>query len=283
MVAPMTDTRPIGVFDSGVGGLTVLQQLHGRLPAESLVYLADLAHFPYGPRYQHEVRDFAVRIIDHLVSLDTKLVVIACNTATAAALPLVRERFDVPIVGVIAPGAQAAVEATRNGRVAVISTEGTRASQEYVHAIKEANPGVGVLGIASPDLVDIVERGAAGGVEAEAALTAIVDEVAGWGADTLVLGCTHYPLLRPALSRVIGERDITVVDSAETTALRVSRILATNRLESVNASPAPPTMLVTASPERFAATAELLFGDTLPRPEVVALWDPAALVTAAAP
>ena len=279
----MTDTRPIGVFDSGVGGLTVLQQLHAQLPGERLTYLADLAHFPYGPRYQHEVRDFAVRIVDHLVSLDTKLVVIACNTATAAALPLLRERFDVPIVGVIAPGAQAAVEATRNGRVAVISTEGTRASQEYVHAIKEANPGVGVLGLASPGLVDIVERGAAGGPEAEAILADILAQVEGWGADTLVLGCTHYPLLRPALATLIGDRDITIVDSAETTALRVARILATNRLESgVEVTPAP-ALLVTASPERFSATAELLFGSALPRPEVVALWDDVAVAAMAAP
>ena len=109
------------------------------------------------------MRDFALRIIEHLVGLDTKLVVVACNTATAAALNAARERFDVPVVGVIAPGAQAAVEATRNGRVAVISTEGTRASQEYVHAIKEANPGVGVLGLAVPELVDIIEAGEADG------------------------------------------------------------------------------------------------------------------------
>src|SRR5260370_41311023 len=122
------DTRPIGVFDSGVGGLTVVRELRRRLPGERILYLADLAHFPYGPRYQHQVRDFALRIIDHLHSHDVKLIVIACNTATAAALTAARERFDVPIVGVIAPGAQAAVEATRSGRIAAISTEGTFAS-----------------------------------------------------------------------------------------------------------------------------------------------------------
>jgi glutamate racemase len=273
----MSDTRPIGVFDSGVGGLTVLQQLHARLPAERLTYLADLAHFPYGPRYQQEVRDFALRIIDHLVGLDTKLVVVACNTATAAALNAARERFDVPIVGVIAPGAQAAVEATQNGRVAVISTEGTRASQEYVHAIKEANPGVGVLGLAVPDLVDIVESGEAEGARAAAILTAVLDEISGWGADTLVLGCTHYPLLRPAIARVLDGRPMTVVDSAETTAVRVARILAVNRLGAAGAGTAAPELLVTAAPERFSATAELLFGEALPPPTVVALWDSAAV------
>jgi glutamate racemase len=273
----MTDTRPIGVFDSGVGGLTVLQELHTRLPGERLTYLADLAHFPYGPRYQHEVREFAVRIVEHLVSLDTKLVVIACNTATAAALHVVRERFDVPIVGVIAPGAQAAVEATRNGRVAVISTEGTRVSQEYVHAIKEANPGVGVLGIASPGLVDIVEAGEADGAEAAGILEGVVTEISGWGADTLVLGCTHYPLLRPALARIVAGRDITIVDSAETTAARVARILSTNRLGSDSGMDTAPELLVTAAPERFAASAELLFGGSLPKPRLLPLWDTALL------
>jgi glutamate racemase len=277
----MSDTRPIGVFDSGVGGLTVLQQLHARLPSERLTYLADLAHFPYGPRYQHEVRDFALRIIDHLVGLDTKLVVVACNTATAAALNAARERFDVPIVGVIAPGAQAAVEATHNGRVAVISTEGTRASQEYVHAIKEANPGVGVLGLAVPDLVDIVEAGEADGPRAASILSAVLDEITGWGADTLVLGCTHYPLLRPTIDLVLDGRHLTVIDSAETTAARVERILAVNRLGGGGQAQSVPELMVTAAPRRFSDSAELLFGEALPEPTVVALWDSAAVAGAA--
>ncbi len=273
----MSDIRPIGVFDSGVGGLTVLQQLHTRMPAERLTYLADLAHFPYGPRYQQEVRDFALRIIDHLVGLDTKLVVVACNTATAAALNAARERYDVPVVGVIAPGAQAAVDATRNGRVAVISTEGTRASQEYVHAIKEANPGVGVLGLAVPELVDIVEAGEANGPRAMAIVGALLAEITGWGADTLVLGCTHYPLLRPTIDRVLDGRPLTVVDSAETTAARVMRSLAVNRRGADGAAAAPPELLVTAAPSRFSDTAELLFGDSLPTPTVVELWNSAGL------
>ena len=153
----MSDSRPIGVFDSGVGGLTVLREMRRQLPAERLIYVADLAHFPYGPRPQTQVRALALDIIAMLVTLDTKLVVVACNTATAAALHIARERFDIPIIGVIAPGAQAAAAATRTGRVAVLSTEGTRASGEYVHAVREANPGVLVLSEAAPDLVEIVE------------------------------------------------------------------------------------------------------------------------------
>lgn len=267
----MSDPRPVGVFDSGVGGLTVLRELSRQIPGERLIYLADLAHFPYGPRYQHQVRSYALGIVEHLVSLDTKLVVIACNTATAAALHAARERFDIPLVGVISPGAQAAVEATRNGRVAVISTEGTHASQQYLHAIKEANPGVGVLGKATPDLVDIVEEGDADTPRAEAALGRALEEIFDWGADTLVLGCTHYPLLRPALSRVVGRR-LRVVDSAETTAARVRRVLGVNRLEAADAGAPPPQLLVTAEPDRFVTAAELLYGTGLPVPVVAPIW-----------
>ena len=269
----MSDSRPIGVFDSGVGGLTVLRELRHQAPAERLLYVADLEHFPYGPRPQRQVRDLALDLIAMLAAMDTKLVVIACNTATAAALHAARERFDIPIIGVIAPGAQAAAAATRTGRVAVLSTEGTRASGEYVHAIKEANPGVLVLGEAAPDLVQIVEDGDADTPRADAALKPVLERVFEWDADTLVLGCTHYPLLRRALGRVIGPRKLRVVDSADTTAARVTRILAVNHLA---AEPHPTGMgaaslevMVTADPQRFATSASRLFDEPLPEPRLV--------------
>ena len=271
----MSDSRPIGVFDSGVGGLTVLRELRRQAPAEQVVYVADLAHFPYGPRSQSEVRRLALGIVDVLAGLDTKLVVIACNTATAAALNAARERFDIPIVGVIAPGAQAAAAASRNGRVAVISTEGTLRSQEYVHAIKEANPGVTVLGLAAPRLVDIVEEGDADTPLAEQTLRDTLEPVFAWDADTLVLGCTHYPLLRPALQRAIGRRRLRVIDSAETTAARVCRILDVNRLRARAGRAAGVEVLVTASPRRFTETAARLFGDTIPVARVVTRRAPA--------
>ena len=260
----MSDPRPIGVFDSGVGGLTVLRELRRQAPAERLVYIADLAHFPYGPRSQDEVRSLALGLIDHLAGLDTKLVVIACNTASAAALNTARERFDIPIVGVIAPGAQAAAAATRRGRVAVISTEGTMRSQEYLHAIKEANPGVAVLGHAAPGLVEIVEEGDADTPRAEQALRETLRPVINWRADTLVLGCTHYPLLRPAIERVLHGRRLRVIDSAETTAARVCRILEVNRLAARRRSAAGMEVFVTADPRRFTRTAARLFGDEVP-------------------
>jgi glutamate racemase len=266
------DARPIGVLDSGVGGLTVLRAIRDKLPLERTIYVGDLLHFPYGPRYQGEVKEFAFEIIRYLETRDVKLVVIACNTATAAALNQAREVFDVPIVGVISPGAQAAVEATANGLVGVISTEGTRASQEYLHAIKELDPMVGVYQRACPELVDIVEAGDADTPRAEAALRRDLAEIVGLGADVLVLGCTHYPLLRPAVERVHPGR-FTLVDSAATTAAMVARRLDHARMRA-EAEDGPPghELLVTAVPDQFGEVAEILFGERVPAVREIDLW-----------
>jgi glutamate racemase len=268
----MGDTRPIGVFDSGAGGLTVLRAIQEGLPHERTIYVADLLHFPYGPRYQDEVKGFAFDLIRYLETRDVKLVVIACNTATAAALDQAREVFDVPIVGVISPGAQAAVEATRKGLVGVISTEGTRASQEYLHAIKELDPMVGVYQKACPDLVGIVEAGAADSPRAEAALRRDLAEIAALGADVLVLGCTHYPLLRPAIERVYPGRFV-LVDSASTTAAMVERRLDRARMRAEPGDgQAPHELLVTAWPERLGEVVGIIFGSRAPAVREVELW-----------
>jgi glutamate racemase len=277
------DPRPIGVFDSGVGGLTVLRAIHERLPLERTVYVGDLEHFPYGPRYQEEVKGFAFHIIRYLESRDVKLVVIACNTATAAALDQAREVFDVPIVGVISPGAQAAVEATRKGLVGVISTEGTRLSQEYLHAIKELDPMVGVYQKACPDLVEIVEAGEAGSARAETALRRDLAEIVALGADVLVLGCTHYPLLRPAIERVCPGT-FTLVDSASTTAAMVERRLARARMHAAAGDgPVDHELLVTAVPDRFEDVARILFGRPIPAVRELDLWSPLHSAPAGAP
>ncbi len=267
----MGDSRPIGVFDSGVGGLTVLRAIRDSLPLERTIYVADLLHFPYGPRYQDEVRGFAIDIIRYLESRDVKLVVIACNTATAAALNHARELFEVPIVGVISPGAQAAVEATRKGLVGVISTEGTMRSQEYLHAIKEIDPMVGVYQKACPELVDIVEAGDADTPRADEALRRDLAEIANLGADTLVLGCTHYPLLRPAIERMYPGV-FTLVDSAGTTAAMVERRLDKARMRSTEPGGAHE-LLVTSVPERFNEVAEILFGERVPEVREINLKD----------
>lgn len=266
----MSDERPIGVFDSGVGGLTVLRAIQHRLPTESTLYLGDLLHFPYGPRYQEEVKRFAFDIVRHLISRDVKLVVIACNTATAAALHQAREVFDVPIVGVISPGAQAAVAATRRGVVGVISTEGTRTSQEYLHAIKELDPMVGVFQKACPELVDIVESGEADSPRAEAALRRDLQDVVKLGADVLVLGCTHYPLLRPAIRRLYPD-SFVIVDSAETTAAMVERRLDHARMRAGGARPRHE-LLVTAPAGPHQRIADVLFGGAAPPLRLIQLW-----------
>jgi len=264
------DPRPIGIFDSGVGGLTVLRAIRERLPLEPTIYVADLLHFPYGPRFQDEVRGFAVDIIRYLESRDVKLVVIACNTATAAALNHARELFEVPIGGVISPGAQAAVETTKNNRVGVISTEGTMRSQEYLHAIKEIDPMVGVYQKACSELVDIVEAGEADSPRAEEVLRRDLEDIVRLGADTLVLGCTHYPLLKPAIGRVYPGR-FALVDSSTTTAAKVERHLDHSRLRA-NGSAPHHEILVTAMPQQFDEVAANIFGEGV-RAQEVQLWE----------
>jgi glutamate racemase len=203
------------------------------------------------------------------------MVVIACNTATAAALHQAREVFDLPIVGVISPGAQAAIQATERGLVGVISTEGTRASQEYLHAIKELDPMVGVYQKACPELVDIVEAGDADSPRAENALRRDLGEIVGLGADVLVLGCTHYPLLRGAIGRVCPGA-FTLVDSAEEAARMVERRLDHARMRADQGGSIRREMLVTAAPDHFARMAETLIGARVPDVQEVDLWEAAA-------
>jgi glutamate racemase len=264
------DERPIGIFDSGVGGLTVLKEIRERLPLEPTIYVADLLHFPYGPRYQDEVRGFAIDIIRYLESRGVKLVVIACNTATAAALNQARELFELPIIGVISPGAQAAVEATRNNRIGVISTEGAMRSQEYLHAIKEIDPMVGVYQKACPELVEIVEAGDADSSRADRVVREDLADIVRLGADTLILGCTHYPLLKPAIKRVYPEQFI-LVDSATPTAAKVERHLDHSRLRATDSNPRHE-VLVTSVPQRFDEIAANLFGDAI-EAEEVQIWE----------
>ena len=230
----------------------------------------DLLHFPYGPRYQDEVRGFAIDIIRYLETRDVKLVVIACNTATAAALNQARERFEVPIVGVISPGAQAAVEATKNDRIGVISTEGTMRSQEYLHAIKELDPMIGVYQKAAPELVDIVESGQANSKHAEEVLRRDLADIVQLGADTLVLGCTHYPLLKPAINRVYPGA-FQLIDSAITTADKVERHLDHSRLRG-GGGQASHEVLVTDVPQHLNEIAANLFGEAIESQEV-RIWE----------
>lgn len=252
----MPDQRPIGIFDSGVGGLTVLRALQHRLPHESTIYLGDLARCPYGPRPQAEVADFALQIADHLADQDIKLLVIACNTATAAAYELLAGRYPFPVIGVIDPGAAAALSATRNGKVGVIATDGTVASGAYRTSLLLRDPGVTVVQRSASWLVPIIERGALARGVIERELQPTLHDVCAEGIDTLILGCTHFPLIRDIFAANVGG-NVTILDSAETTASEVAGIL--TRWGMLAGGHASHRLLVTGPAEAFAERAQAMF------------------------
>ena len=219
------DSRPIGMFDSGFGGLTVARALIDLLPSEDLVYVGDTGRYPYGPRDLGEVRGFALEITDHLlVNHDVKMIVIACNTASAAALDELQRTTSVPVIGVIEPGAAALLAATRNGRVGVIGTVGTIGSGAYQRAVEASGADVELACAACPGFVEFVERGETDSeqvhVLAERLLAPLIDA----DIDSLLLGCTHYPFLARTIADVMG-RDVVLVDSADATAFRVRELL----------------------------------------------------------
>ncbi len=264
------DPRPIGVFDSGVGGLTVLSEIRRRLPAEATVYLGDNARTPYGPRPADEVRRFTLECVQWLLDQDVKALVLACNTATSRALPDVRAVSPVPVLGVVRPGAVTAAAATRTGHIGVVATAGTVESGAYPAAITEADAGLVVRQQACPDLVPLVEAGKLDGPEPERALAGYLDPLIDGDRliDTLLLGCTHYPLLRPLIERQLGPT-VAVVDSAFTSALATEDLLDALGTR----SPADPQDAAISGSNRIATTgdvaafssvAERLFGARLP-------------------
>ena len=281
----MTDSRPLGVFDSGVGGLTVLREIIRRLPEESTIYLGDNARAPYGTRSDEEVREFAIESLDALVARDVKAVVVACNTSTAVALGDLRRRSDLPILGVIRPGATSAALASRNRRVGVIGTPATIRSHAYFAAIKDENPAVEVYEHATPAFVPMVEAGELAGSQVESAvregLAPLLGERDASGEfifplpasariDTLLLGCTHYPLLRSVIAAVAGE-EIAIVDSALATASAVAELLSVNGLEAppralaaLPRAPATHLQLTTGDVAAFRRIAERMFGEAFP-------------------
>ncbi|MCW2883015.1 MAG: Glutamate racemase [Sphaerisporangium sp.] len=244
------DDPPIGIFDSGVGGLTVARAIIDQLPAESILYVADTARQPYGPKRIAQVRAYALEVMDHLVEHDVKMLVIACNSASAAVLRDARERYVVPVVEVIQPATRRAVRATRNGRVGVIATRATIESMAYPDAFAAA-PDVRLTSVAAPRLVEFVERGETMSDEVIEVARRYLQPVIDDGCDTLILGCTHYPLLAGAISYVMGN-EVTLVSSADETAKDVFRVLHDRGLSSQSATPR----------HRFRATGDgTLFAD----------------------
>ena len=241
---------PIGIFDSGFGGLTVARAVLEQLPHEPIVYLGDTARQPYGPKPIGEVREFALECLDHLVVQGVKALVIACNSASAAVLRDARERYDVPVVEVILPATRRAVAATRTGKVGVICTRATAASQAYDDAFAAA-PHVALHTRACPRFVEFVEHGTTSGPELLDVAHEYLQPLMDAGIDTLVLGCTHYPLLTGVISYVVGD-SVTLVSSADETAKDVYRLLVQHELERDQQLPAPVhRFLTTGRPEEF--------------------------------
>jgi len=244
------DSRAIGVFDSGMGGLTVLHECLVTLPHEDFVYLGDAARLPYGPRPLDEIRRFAGEIAGFLERSGVKLVVAACNSATAAALPDLQRALSVPVIGVLAPEAHAAMLATRNRRIGLLATEATVASGRYDELVHALDAGVEMTSVACPRLVPLIEGDDPFGDETAAAVREYAAPLKEEGVDTVILGCTHYPLIRPILQRVFG-RSVTLVFSAEETAREVAETLARKGIENEEAREGTYRFLTTGDPEAF--------------------------------
>ncbi|QXE89748.1 glutamate racemase [Geomonas subterranea] len=221
--------KAIGIFDSGVGGLTVLKEVVQTLPQEDTIYLGDTARVPYGTKSPETVIRYSRQIARYLLNRDIKLLVVACNTASAVALAALQQEFDIPIVGVIEPGARAAAAATRTGKVGVIGTAATVASSAYTKAIKRINPDIEVVNRACPLFVPLAEEGWVDNEVTRMTARIYLEDLKAQGVDTLVLGCTHYPILKEVIAQVMGP-EVTLVDSAAETARTVARILTTEGL-----------------------------------------------------
>jgi glutamate racemase len=261
---------PIGIFDSGIGGLTVARAIYDRLPHESTIYFGDTARVPYGPKSPETVRRYSLEILHWLLEQGVKAVVIACNTSTAHALEDLQRASPVPVIGVIDPGARAAVSAMRHGPIGVIGTAGTIASNAYARAIQRAQPGTRVEQKACPLFVPLVEEGwfdhaAAGLIAAE-----YMEPMKRAAVDVLVLGCTHYPLLKPLLQRTLGP-ETRLIDSGEETALSVQATLHSSGLNAAPDAVPSHRFVVSDDEARFRQVGSRFIGERLGKAEVVSL------------
>ncbi len=255
-------SAPVGIFDSGIGGLTVARAIFERLPDESTIYFGDTARVPYGPKSPETVRRYSREILDWLVAQGVKAVVVACNTSTAHALATLRAASPVPVIGVIGPGARAAAQITGGGPIGVIGTVGTVASNAYVHAIHAAAPTVQVEQQACPLFVPFVEEGWFDRPALELVAREYLTPLKRAQVDTLVLGCTHYPLLKPLLQGVMGS-GVRLIDSAQETALELARVLDSRGLAAANGRAATHRFVVSDDEARFRQVGARFIGEQL--------------------
>ena len=264
--------RPIGVFDSGLGGLTVAHAITEALPHEALVYLGDTARVPYGTRSAQTVVRYARSCAARLLAHDIKCLVVACNTVSAVALDVLRQELNVPVLGVIEPGARAGVAATREGRIGVLATSGTVVSQAYPNAIAKYAPQAEVIAHAAPLLVPLAEEGWVQGEVPQLTTARYLQPLVDHNVDTVVLGCTHYPLLKDVIAeqaRSLLGHDVTIVDSAQATSHELATLLKEKDLQSDNEGTPELTLLVTDLPGRFHEVAARFLGRAIEKHEVV--------------
>jgi glutamate racemase len=263
----MSSSRPIGVFDSGIGGLTVVHELIRQLPRESIVYFGDTARVPYGPKSPDTVRRYSREIASFLTEQDVKAIVIACNTATAHALGTLRGELTLPVIGVVEPGSRAAVAATKTGRIGVIGTAGTIKSGAYERAICALMPSARVTARACPLFVPLVEEGWVDHEATRLIAREYLEPVVAADVDTLVLGCTHYPLLKPLLRSVMGPR-VRLIDSAEETAAEAARTLTDNGLSASPDAIAEYRFVASDDPQQFLRVGQRFLGGAVEDVEI---------------
>ena len=258
----MSDSRPIGVFDSGLGGLTVAKAIKEKLPNENIVYLGDTARVPYGNKSTLLVTGYAAQITNFLLDENAKLIVVACNTVSALALPTLQSEFQVPILGVIIPGSQAAVHATRNKHVGVIGTTTTINSNAYTQALREIESSIQITTQACPLFVPLVEEGWLNGPVPSEITASYLKNINVENVDTLILGCTHYPLLKPMIQDIVNDNTV-LIDSAETVAEEVAIILIEKKMSADSSNKGLLKCFVTDSPVQFENIAKRFLGYSL--------------------
>lgn len=266
----MTSNAPIGVFDSGIGGLTVVHELMRQLPGESIIYFGDTARVPYGPKSPETVRRYSREITTFLIDQGVKSIVVACNTATAHALPMLREQIAMPVIGVVEPGARAAVSATRTSRIGVIGTVGTINSGAYERAIRALSPQATITARACPLFVPLVEEGWLEHDATRLIAAEYLDPMRDAAIDTLVLGCTHYPLLKPMIAHEMGD-GVRLIDSAEQTAAETARMLDDRGLRAPGDVHPVHRFVASDAADHFLRVGQRFLGEAIDRVETVTL------------
>ncbi len=256
--------RPIGIFDSGIGGLTVFAEIRKSLPQESLIYLGDTARVPYGSKTAETVIRYSLENVDFLRERNVKAIVVACNTASALALPTLAQQCEMPIIGVVEPGAKSALIATKKNKLGVIGTQATISSEAYSKALRESNAQVKVVSQACPLFVSLVEEGWVDNEVAELVAQQYLLGIKTEGIDVLILGCTHYPVLKSVISKVVGS-GIQLIDSAQATAQALAEMLKKNKLEAAGDLKPEHQIYVTDLPSRFELIASKFLGNDLPQ------------------